>query len=203
VSDKLIYKKALKDDAVAIANFHKIGIPTGFLSKQSIDFLEDLYLYLIENEIVYVVKDKNKVIGFISATVNTNGLYKRFLIKNVVILIKFAIKNIFSIQFIKKSLETFLAPKKTKIEDNNIPELLSIVVDERHKGRGIGKKMIEIYEEELLKIGYNKYRVVVGSKLDANQFYLNSGFVLNKEFELHKDEKSFLYTKEIGAKNDK
>jgi len=34
--------------AMYIANLHKKGIPTGFLSKQSILFLEALYAYIVK-----------------------------------------------------------------------------------------------------------------------------------------------------------
>ena len=197
MSDKLMYRKALEVDAIAIANLHKVGIPTGFLSKQSIDFLEALYLYLIVHEIVYVAKDKDKIVGFIAVSVNTSGLYKRFLKSNYLLLMKFVLKNVFSIEFIKKAYETLIAPKKTKIEKDSIPELLSIVVNNNYKGYGIGSKLIKIYEKELLKLGYNSYKVVVGSKLEANKFYLKNNFVLNKEFELHEGEKSFLYIKKL------
>jgi len=79
--NNLEYNKATNSDVKYIANLHKKGIPTGFLSKQSILFLEALYAYLIKHEIVYVAKDKDKVIGFIAVSKNTSGLYKRFLIK--------------------------------------------------------------------------------------------------------------------------
>ncbi len=109
------YKKAQPQDSFFIANLHKVGIPTGFLSKQSSSFLEALYAYLIEHEIVYVAKERNKVVGFIAVSTNTSGLYKRFLKSNFMLLARFSLKNIFSFEFVEKALETLLAPKKTKI----------------------------------------------------------------------------------------
>jgi len=195
----MIYEKAQENNAKDIAQLHKKGIPTGFLSKQSNSFLEALYEYLIKTEIVYVAKDKEKVIGFVAVSKNTSGLYKRFLKSNVFLLFKFIMRNIFSVEFIKKSFETLLAPKKTTIDDNKeIPELLSIVVDDMYVKQGIGKKLLEYVEKELIKLHHNKYKVLVGADLEANIFYQKNGFIKIKEIELHKGIKSFIYIKNIA-----
>jgi len=60
--DNILYLKATILDAKDIAQLHKKGIPTGFLSKQSLSFLEALYAYLITHEIVYIAKDKGKIV---------------------------------------------------------------------------------------------------------------------------------------------
>ncbi len=199
MSDILTYEKAISIDADTIANLHKSGIPTGFLSKQSIDFLKALYLYLIENEILYIAKKNDKVIGFIAMSVNTTGLYKRFLKSNFMLLVKFVLQNIFSIEFIKKAYETFNAPKKVRIKEVAIelPELLSIVVDDSYLGKGIGKQLLSYVEEELLSLEKDRYKVLVGANLEANQFYVKNGFLVLKEVELHKGIKSYIYIKQI------
>jgi len=201
--DNILYLKATILDAKDIAQLHKKGIPTGFLSKQSISFLEALYAYLIKNEIVYVAKDKDKVVGFIAVSKNTSGLYKRFLKSNILLLVKFTMQNIFSIEFIKKSFETLLAPKKTAIEDNeNIPELLSIVVDNMYAKQGIGKKLLECAGKELTKLHQDRYKVLVGADLEANKFYEKNGFSLLNEVELHKGVKSYIYIKTLKETNE-
>lgn len=196
---KITYQKTQKVDANDIANLHKQGIPTGFLSKQSSSFLEALYSYLIKHEIVYVAKDREKVIGFIALSNNTSGLFKRFLKSNFILLTKFVLQNIFSIEFIKKAFETLFAPKKTKIDiaNRDLPELLSIVVDEEYRGMNIGENLIISVEQELKQIGFEKYKVLVGASLQANKFYRKNGFQLYNEVELHKGDKSYIYIKDI------
>jgi len=193
------YNKASLEDAKTIALLHKQGIPTGFLSKQSSAFLEALYHYLIVHEIVYVAKDKEQVIGFIAVSINTSGLYKRFLKSNVLLLVKFALQNIFSVKFIKKAYETLGAPKKTRIKEmqEELPELLSIVVDGDYAGKGIGKELLICAEKELVSLQKDKYKVLVGANLEANQFYVKNGFEIVKELELHEGVKSYIYVKEI------
>ncbi len=193
----MIYKKAVDADAVIIATLHKKGIPTGFLSKQSSSFLEALYSYLVKHEIVYIAKDEGKVVGFIAVSKNTSGLYKRFLKSHLGLLMRFTLQNIFSLEFIKKAFETLNAPKKTEIEDEKMPELLSIVVDNDYAGQGIGKALLKSAEEELLQSNHNRYKVLVGADLEANQFYIKNGFELLKEVELHKGIGSYIYVKSL------
>ena len=193
--------KPLLKDSKNLALLHKQGIPTGFLSKQPLWFLEALYRYLISNEIVYVAKDSNKIIGFVAGSVNTQSLYKKFLKTNYLVLFRFMVKNIFSYQFIRKVYETFLAPKKTKIENDNLPELLSIVVDIDYYGKGIGRKLVNLLEKEFKSQGFDKYKVIVGDSLEANKFYKSLGFKLYKKIELHKGDISNIYIKNLGDLN--
>ena len=193
------------DDSVAIANLHKRGIPSGFLSQQSNSFLSGLYAYLIKNEIVYCAKENGKTIGFVAGTLTTKGLYKKFLKRNIPLLVGFVFKNILSIEFIKKAIETLFAPKKTSIDDykTELPELLSIVVNKNYNGQGIGQKLVNALEEKLIDLNVKEYKVVVGANLAANNFYLRKGFIKQKEFKLHKGETSFIYTKKLSSKIEK
>ncbi|MDX1810147.1 MAG: GNAT family N-acetyltransferase [Sulfurospirillaceae bacterium] len=193
------YIKATIQDAQDVALLHKNGIPTGFLSQQSLSFLSALYTYLIENEIVYVAKVDDVIVGFVAGTLTTNGLYKEFLKENLGLLMLFAFKNIFSLSFIKKASETLFAPKKASLDDDEseLPELLSIVVDDKFKGQGLGKQLLQAFEYELKKKSVSMYKVLVGSKLDANKFYTQSGFILKKDVELHKGDISHIYVKSL------
>lgn len=188
---------ATEQDSLRIAQLHKEFIPTGFLSQQSLNFLNALYLFLITHEIVYVIKDEERIVGFIAGSLNTDGLFKRFLKNNSGMLLKFALKNLFSIDFLRKAAETFTAPKKTAVDDldHAVPELLSIVVDESSKGKGYGKDLLGCLEKELRSNNEKKYKVVAGSMLEANRFYTGNGFTKIKEIELHKGTISYMYMK--------
>jgi len=191
--------KALEQESLQIAKLHKEFIPTGFLSQQSLNFLNVLYLFLIRHEIVYVIKEDDKVVGFIAATLHTEGLFKSFLKNNIGLLMKFSLSNLFSLTFFKKAVETLMAPQKIAIDnlDNTVPELLSIVVDKYYAGRGYGKKMLVCLEEEFKTSHENVYKVIVGANLEANSFYRNNGFNKEKEIELHKGDLSYVYMKKL------
>lgn len=189
--------KAAKQDSLQIAQLHKEFIPTGFLSQQPLNFLNALYLFLIMHEVVYVVKEEENVVGFAAGSLNTDGLYKRFLKSNISLLITFSLRNLFSIDSIKKTAETFTAPKKTVIDglDYAVPELLSIVVDKSYVEKGYGKALLGCLEQDFRTSNAKAYKVLVGAQLDANRFYVNNGFVRGKEVELHKGAISYLYVK--------
>ncbi len=191
------YIKAIEEDSLQIAQLHKEFIPTGFLSQQSLSFLNALYLFLIRYEIVYVIKDNEKVVGFIAGSLNIDGLFKRFSKSNLGMLLKFVLKNLFSIDFLRKASETFRAPKKTVVDnlDYTVPELLSIVVDGSYAGKGYGKELLGCLEKKLLANNEKMYKVVVGSMLEVNRFYTSNGFRKIKEIELHKGTISYLYMK--------
>ena len=191
--------RATEQDSLRVAQLHKEFIPTGFLSQQSLSFLNALYLFLITHEIVYVIKDEEHIVGFIAGSLNTDGLFKRFLKSNSGMLLKFALKNLFSIDFLRKAVETFTAPKKAAVDDLDcsVPELLSIVVDERYAGKGYGKDLLGCLEKELRGNDEKKYKVVAGSMLEANRFYTGNGFAKINEIELHKGTISYLYIKTL------
>ncbi len=195
--------KSQKNDAFSIAKLHKQGIPTGFLSQQSNLFLQKLYLYLIEHELVYVIKYREKIVGFIAGSVSTKGLYKKFLKNNRLLLVKFIFSNIFSAEIMRKALETLKAPEKSDTEesDEELPELLSIVVDQAYSGKDYGRQLLQKFEEALKKEGINTYKVLVGSQLEANKFYANNGFIKKREIELHKGSISYIYVKNISTKD--
>lgn len=77
-------------------------------------------------------------------------------------------------------------------------ELLSIVVDEAYRGKGISPRLFNKLIEEFKKVGIEKFKVVVGSNLlPACRFYEKMGGVFHSEIEVHKGERSRVYVWEI------
>ena len=192
-------EKADITQAKDVALLHKKEIPTGFISSLHINVIKKLYERIINDEILFVLKDNGKIIGFVSCAMDTGRLYKRFLMKNLFQVLPYFLPKIFSLSFVKKVLETLTAPFKTKVEkEKEIPELLSIVVSSEVQARGLGKLLLDALEEELRKRGVEEYKVVAGEKLvAANKFYRKNGFELTKQSEIHSGEKSNIYVKTL------
>lgn len=187
-------------ESLEIARLHKNGITKGFLSQQSNEFLSALYKHLIKNEIVFTAKYNNEVVGFVAGTITTSGLFKSFLFKNILLLMKFAFSNIFSMNFVKKSFETFFAPMRLRSEaGKEMPELLSIVVDRKMAGKGVGKELVKKLDSAFSSRGVKKYKVVVGSELEANNFYKKNGFEKIGEVEIHRGSLSNIYGKDLAG----
>ena len=195
-------RKANLNDSTNIAYLHKSGIPTGFLSTLKIELLDILYKHIIKHDVVFVATENNEVVGFVSCSLNTKHLYKKFFISNIFNILPFVIGKIFSIKFIKNILETFVAPFKNKItisdSKNELPELLTIAVNSKTQAKGIGHLLLISLENELKNLNINKYKVIAGTNLiSANKFYLKHGFELVCQIEIHKGYLSNLYLKRL------
>jgi len=198
----MVEKSRLKD-ASSLAILHYHTLTEGFLSRLGTGFLRSLYTFLIKHEIVLVYIEEGKVIGFVSCSVNTEGMMKRFLLKSPSG-IGSILWNLFKNPMLIKSLfETFLAPSKSNNTERSgvqLPqtELLSISVDPKAQKNQIGTQLVETLEETLREKGIKEYKVVAGESLTgANKFYLKNGFVLASKIRIHGNSISNVYVKSI------
>jgi len=185
-----------------IAEIHKKTIVDGFLSKLGINFLSILYEFLIKNELVLVYLENNKVVGFVSCALNSAGIIKKFIFskpKAIFILLK---KIIFNPLLILPVFETSKSTSSSTNDfyDNILPktELLSISVLPLTQHKGIGTLLLKNLENQLLQKKISIYKVIAGDNLkNANLFYLKNGFELKNKIQIHKDETSNVYIKQI------
>lgn len=67
--------------------------------------------------------------------------------------------------------------KALLLESQPFVEIGGLVVDENHRGRGIGKQLIERIKEWSREKGINEIRVRSHIKrIEAHRFYINNGF---------------------------
>ena len=195
--------KAIKSDSVKVAALHKETINEGFLSKLGVGFLSTLYSFRIKKELVLVYKEDNKVLGFVSCALSSQGIMKRFLFSSPGGILKLMLVILQNPKLIKSLLETWRAPLLSASDTNSnkeIPETerLSISVSPLAQKGGIGTQLLQALEDELKKKGVFNYKVIAGEKLEgANKFYLKNGFVLTKQINIHGNDVSNVYVKEI------
>lgn len=195
-------RKADKYDSKAVALLHKEGIPSGFLSSLKTDLLAKMYCIIIEDGSCFVYVHYDLVRGFITCSTDSKALYKKIVRKNVLSLIPLFLKKIFSLSFIKRSLESFLIPFKTgkgeRKSEKIMPELLSIVISKDIQAKGIGSELLAALENDLKAKNVKRYKVIAGDNLvSANKFYLKNGFAVKEKLELHKGQISNIYVKEL------
>ncbi len=186
-------------DIEHVALLHREYIETGFLSSLGLPFLILLYRSMSnsDNAFCIVVRDNNKIIGFSSGAISVGAFYKDFLRRNFVKASLVLFPRVFNIQFVKRIYETLIYPAR---KEQSLPkaELLSIVVGEKYRGKGIAQKLFKKAEEEFRSRDIKQFKVVVGSKLVAAcKFYEKMGGVFSADVEVHKGEKSRVYTWEI------
>jgi len=195
-------EKAGIEDAASFANLHYKTITEGFLSKLGLSFLKSLYSFLVKTELVLVYKKEERILGFVSCSINSEDMMKRFVFLNPAGLLKILWRLVRKPSIIIPLFETYCAPVKSKNTSEKqilpVTELLSISVDTSAQKGNIGTQLLYSLEEELRNRGIKKYKVVAGESLiGANKFYLKNGFVLATRIAIHGDSLSNVYTKEL------
>jgi ribosomal protein S18 acetylase RimI-like enzyme len=181
-------KPLIKSDASKIAQLHIQGISTSFIGSLGADFVIALYEAIAEDENSFgfvAVKD-DKVLGFVSFSTNLSKLYKYVILKKG---LKFAFiiaRKMTSFKVFRKVWDNIFYPNKMKKMELPDAELLSIVVAEKGRGKGIAKQLIEKSFEECRKRKIDKFKVLVGVDNEpANKLYLKCGFELVGQIENH------------------
>lgn len=182
----------------AVAYLHFEYINKGFLSSLGIPFLTLLYEAIDENKesILIVEKVDGKVIGFVSGTNGLGPIYKQLFFR-LHRLVWALIPSILSPSKINKILEILLLNKSDKLL-MKLPrqELLSIVVNSTHQGKGYAEKLFVALCEHFKESGVSEFRIVVGANLvRAHAFYIKLGSTPVAETEVHKGQTSVVYIK--------
>ncbi len=189
-----------KCHAPAVARLHAEGIPTGFLSSLGQRFLKQLYIALprCPAGFGYVwVDEDQEVQGFICCTESTGRVYKQALKRRGLFMGLPLLKHMLRPRTIKRMIHTLRYPSEVAEADSEIPtaELLSIVVAEGGRGKGVGKALVAAADAEFARREINQYKVAVWNENEsANAFYERCGFELALQ-RTHHDLGMNIYTK--------
>jgi len=205
-------KPANKNDAKTLANIHRSEINSGFLSSLHSMVLTQLYKHLSSTgTLIIATNNENEIAGFISCVTSLKKFYISFICRKGIIIAPFLLTEVFNADRFKKIIEIALLPlkndknskpnhKSKATSPEELPELLSIAVSKKFQKDGIGGLLLSSLEKELTLQNIKKYRVVAGESLvGANKFYLKNGFKLSEQIEIHENEFSNIYVKEINV----
>ncbi len=214
-------ERARVEDAGAIAHLHRDTIFEGFLSKLGSGFLTSLYRFIIRRERVFVYRENERVLGFVSLSEDPKGLLRRFAFSSPASVFRIILILIRRPHFLLPMLETGMATFLSFFRNGPIKmskgqrvdglkgkkgdwlpevELLSLAVDQDFQNAGIGTKLLETLEEYLKESKIKVYRVIVGEGLEsANNFYKKHGFVFATTVKIHGKKESFVYLKELKS----
>lgn len=174
--------------AIDIATLHIEGINTGFISSLGIDFVTVLYETIAQSEASFgfVAQENDKVLGFVAFTSSLNKLYKSIILKRGLCFAFLLVGKMFSLEQIKKMLETLFYPSRIRKMDLPSAELLSIVIAPAGRGRGLALELIEKGFQECRSRGIDKVKVLVGADNEpANKLYLKCGFEFRGQIDSH------------------
>ncbi|HUX00079.1 MAG: GNAT family N-acetyltransferase [Phycisphaerae bacterium] len=164
-------------DALAVASLHGKGIPTGFISSLGPKFLEDLYAAIEASSSGFgFVCDLGAPVGFIACATNTGALYKEVLKTTGPRLALHVLPRLWRPNVLKHTLQTLFYSGDVG-DDLPEAEILSIVVAERLRGRGMGKALMHRAMAAMRGRDIEQVRVAFWSGNHAAQaLYQSCGF---------------------------
>jgi len=192
-------------DVLAIARLHCQALRYGFLSRVGEGFLALLYGTMrdIPDAILIAARRGDRVVGFVSGTVDTHGLYRRFLTRHLLRGGMILLPHLFSLSRMRRVLETLTYPfrKQAPTEaEEPLPaaELLSIAVAEDQRGSGIAPELYRRLCHEFELRQCEAFRIVVGAGLaPARRFYAKMGAREVRTVNVHQGEKSLILLQEL------
>jgi GNAT superfamily N-acetyltransferase len=141
-------------------------------------YLRCYYRRIIEGGFVYACFEGDRIAGFVSGIVNEKRLYN---IKYYFCAILGIITHIYSIRMILGLYRHVL--RIIKVTDVKIKsELLSIVVDEKSRGKGIGKALVERFNDFMVEKKVSRYKVFTDMEYSTgHRLYEKLGYILDRE----------------------
>ena len=196
-------RPAIKTDARSLSKLHTETLTTSFLAGLGLTFLTRLYAFIVTTEKVWVYEEENEVKGFVSFSLNSSGMMKRFIIHCPGCMVVLVLKLISQPTLLKRFIETFRAPFQSQKTNDSISlpagELLSISVSPNCQASGIGSQLVKALEAYLQQNQILSYKVVAGEELvGANRFYIKNGFSLANQIRIHGEHLSNVYIKRLG-----
>jgi ribosomal protein S18 acetylase RimI-like enzyme len=190
-----VIKKADKSDIqniidLHLSSFNKNHFSAVFSKEMLKRYFENL-LELNDFTLVFYDDDHNELLGYVIAGFNSQEAVNKFIKKNYFAVIFTLIKNPrFLSEKVSEVSEKIFG---TKYQKKAKCRLYLIAVNQKYKGKGIGKQLINYLENEIRKKGLNLYGLSVRKdNKEAIGFYNQNGYKV--EFE---NSKSIYYIKEI------
>ena len=189
--------------ALEVAELHINNISTGFISSLGADFVTALYESIAQSNFGFgLIAQKNyKVIGFVAFATDLCRLYKYVLLKRGLKFVFMLAKKMFSLETLKKMVETLFYPIRIKKINLSSAELLAIAVAKEQQGCGLAFELLQRGLQECAIRKIDKVKVLVGAdNKPANRLYLKCGFKCVGQIHSH-DVVSNVYIAETSQKS--
>jgi ribosomal protein S18 acetylase RimI-like enzyme len=178
-------RRAARADASAVAALHASQITEGFLSYVGPRFLGRLYRRVCTDppSFLLVAVEDDAVVGFVAASADVGGLYRRFLLRDGALAAMQSATRL--VPRWRQVLET-LRHGSSGVGTGRGTELLAIAVTAARHGRGTGRELVAAFLDEVRARGAHEAYVVVGAdNAPAVALYRGAGFSGTSEVEIH------------------
>lgn len=169
-----------KKDITQVVRIHQQEL-SGFLSDLGDDFLKKFYQTSLDIPEMHTIveKENEQIIGFVTYATSVKGLYFRVVCKDILGFAWLFLK--YFVTHIDKVIKVFQAFTYPGFRED-IPELLTIVVDRNYQRRGIGRRLFAQVAKEIAKKGYREFKISTYERLPANGFYKKIGCKFDRSF---------------------
>jgi len=175
--------------AEAAASLHRIAIHTGFLSRLGPAFLRQLYAAIpsCPSGFGYVREEpEGEIAGFIACAESVGELYRQALLRRGVLMAIPLVRFLVRPSVVRRMIQTLLYPSRTARRGLPDAEILSIVVSQRFRRKGLGRALMDAATNEFARRGIDCVKVAVWAGNEpANRFYRGCGFELAATREHH------------------
>lgn len=175
-------RTATTGDLKDIVRLHLNRLPDYLFAKLGKSVLRHIYsLELKDAESqIYVAEEDGSIIGFISGTKSSKGLSNKAKKSPSIVLSTFL--RLVTHPTLSKNVFDYL---KYPAKKPDRPEILAIVVDEGHQGKGVGAALLDRLVEGFREKACDSVFVLCGEGLAAaNSLYKKRGFVQSSKLEL-------------------
>lgn len=192
-----------------IASLHILQIHHGLLPLLGLKFLSRLYyeLAISPKTGIWAAIKSDKLVGFIAGCEDVRLSYYAVLSRVWPLFMPLILHVILKPMLLRKMFSVLYYPfKSSSVTSHAIqvcssirPEILAIAVGTGMEGQGIGRRLIQAFEEGLLKWNCNGYYRVATNSSDvmSNSFYKKIGFSPCHQVK-HNDLTLQVYLKNIG-----
>jgi ribosomal protein S18 acetylase RimI-like enzyme len=185
-------RDATTADLAAVAALHVAALPHDFLSQLGASFLRQVYPTFLQSELGFllVAEEEGRVVGFVSCACDTARFFRTTLRRRWPCLMLLALRRLlFHPRDLARLLGAWRYPTKNRAL--TMPELVSIAVEPRWQGRGVGRRLLNEFDQRLKQRRARRFFLTVGTdNRSARGFYAKLGFV--EEGEIHAMRRHFV-----------
>jgi len=184
-----------------------VSLYENYMFDSELKKIGEKFLYLLfvaindsNYSINYVYEENSKVVGFISAALNTKKLFEELLRKSKLAFLRSLFFSLLKRPYLLFFMLEFGCYLQKAQHKRIKAELLFIVIDPQYRKSGRAKGLINTVVTDLKKMSHNTVRVLVLKKnWAANHLLRNLGFCLVNEFKFF-NKQNLLYEYVFNAK---
>lgn len=196
------YRKIFPSEYPKVTNIHFSAFPDFFLTKLGESFISTYYKTSLRNQesiSICAIDNNEEIIGFSIGCIHSKGYHKKLIRQNFILFLIEGVKILFTKpKALFRLVNNF--EKNAHVNDNgDYAELLSIGVKAEIKGGGIGKQLIQYFEEEARIRGCLKIALTTDSINNDNaiNFYKKNGYEIFYEFTAYPNRKMYKLIKQL------